>query len=118
MKKFRGVDLYDLDPLLSDEERMVRQTVREFVDAELLPVIRDAWEEGKLPQSLIPKIAEMGLLGATIQGYGCAGMKSVAYGLCMQELERGDPGLRRFASVQRGLVMYPIHGYGRDGLTD
>jgi glutaryl-CoA dehydrogenase len=66
MKKFRGVDLYDLDPLLSDEERMVRQTVREFVDAELLPVIRGAWEEGKLPKSLVPKIAEMGLLGATL----------------------------------------------------
>jgi len=97
MKKFRGVDLYDLDPLLSDEERMVRQTVREFVDSELLPVIREAWEIGKLPQSLVPKIAEMGLLGATIQGYGCAGMNSVAYGLCMQELERGDSGIRSFA---------------------
>ena len=114
MKKFRGVDLYDLDPLLSDEERMVRQTVREFVDAELLPVIRGAWEEGKLPKSLIPKIAEMGLLGATLQGYGCAGMNNVAYGLCMQELERGDSGVRSFASVQSGLVMYPIHAFGSD----
>jgi len=84
MKKFRGVDLYEIDPLLSDEERMVRQTVREFVDAELLPVIREAWEVGKLPQSLVPKDAEMGLLGATLQGYGCAGMNNVAYGLCMQ----------------------------------
>ena len=114
MKKFRGVDLYDLDPLLSDEERMVRQTVREFVDAELLPVIRGAWEEGKLPKSLIPKIADMGLLGATLQGYGCAGMNNVAYGLCMQELERGDSGVRSFASVQSGLVMYPIHAFGSD----
>ena len=114
MKKFRGVDLYELDPLLSDEERMVRQTVREFVDAELLPVIREAWEEGKLPKSLVPKIAEMGLLGATIQGYGCAGMNSVAYGLCMQELERGDSGVRSFASVQSGLVMYPIYSYGSE----
>ena len=114
MKKFRGVDLYDLDPLLSDEERMVRQTVREFVDAELLPVIRGAWEEGKLPKSLVPKIAEMGLLGATLQGYGCAGMNNVAYGLCMQELERGDSGVRSFASVQSGLVMYPIHAFGSD----
>jgi len=114
MKKFRGVDLYDLDPLLSDEERMVRQTVREFVDAELLPVIRGAWEEGKLPRSLVPKIAEMGLLGATLQGYGCAGMNNVAYGLCMQELERGDSGVRSFASVQSGLVMYPIHAFGSD----
>jgi glutaryl-CoA dehydrogenase len=118
MKKFRGVDLYDLDPLLSDEERMVRQTVREFVDAELLPVIREAWEEGKLPKSLVPKIAEMGLLGATIQGYGCAGMNSVAYGLCMQELERGDSGVRSFASVQSGLVMYPIHAFGSDAQKD
>jgi len=118
MKKFRGLDLYDLDPLLSDEERMVRQTVREFVDAELLPVIREAWEEGKLPKSLVPKIAEMGLLGATIQGYGCAGMNSVAYGLCMQELERGDSGIRSFASVQSGLVMYPIHAFGSEAQKD
>ena len=118
MKKFRGVDLYDLDPLLSDEERMVRQTVREFVDAELLPVIREAWEVGKLPQSLVPKIAEMGLLGATIQGYGCAGMNSVAYGLSMQELERGDSGIRSFASVQSALVMYPIHAFGSEAQKD
>jgi glutaryl-CoA dehydrogenase len=118
MKKFRGVDLYDLDPLLSDEEKMVRQTVREFVDAELLPVIREAWEIGKLPQSLVPKVAEMGLLGATIQGYGCAGMNSVAYGLCMQELERGDSGIRSFASVQSALVMYPIHAFGSEAQKD
>jgi len=118
MKKFRGVDLYEIDPLLSDEERMVRQTVREFVDAELLPVIREAWEVGKLPLSLVPKIAEMGLLGATIQGYGCAGMNSVAYGLCMQELERGDSGIRSFASVQSALVMYPIHAFGSDAQKD
>jgi glutaryl-CoA dehydrogenase len=118
MKKFRGVDLCELDPLLTDEERMVRQTVREFVDAELLPVIREAWEEGKLPKSLVPKIAEMGLLGATIQGYGCAGMNSVAYGLCMQELERGDSGVRSFASVQSALVMYPIHAFGSDAQKD
>jgi glutaryl-CoA dehydrogenase len=118
MKKFRGVDLYDLDPLLSDEEKMVRQTVREFVDAELVPVIREAWEEGKLPKSLVPKIAEMGLLGATLKDYGCAGMNSVAYGLCMQELERGDSGIRSFASVQSALVMYPIHAFGSDAQKD
>ncbi len=118
MKKFRGVDFYDLDPLLSDEEKMVRQTVREFVDAQLLPVIREAWEVGKLPQQLVPTIAEMGLLGATIQGYGCAGMNSVAYGLCMQELERGDSGIRSFASVQSGLVMYPIHAFGSEAQKD
>jgi glutaryl-CoA dehydrogenase len=118
MKKFRGVDLYELDPLLSDEERLVRETVRDFVDAELLPVIREAWEAGKLPQALIPKVAEMGLLGATLQGYGCAGMNSVAYGLSMQELERGDSGLRSFASVQSALVMYPIHAFGSEAQKD
>jgi glutaryl-CoA dehydrogenase len=118
MKKFRGVDFYGLDALLSEEERMVRQTVREFVDAELLPVIRESWEAGKLPRALVPRIAEMGLLGATLQGYGCAGMNSVAYGLCMQELERGDSGIRSFASVQSGLVMYPIHAFGSEAQKD
>jgi glutaryl-CoA dehydrogenase len=114
MKKFRGVDLYQIDPLLSEEERMIRQTVREFVDAELLPVIREAWEQGKFPRALIPKIAGLGLFGATLQGYGCAGMNSVAYGLCMQEMERGDSGIRSFASVQSALVMYPIHAFGTE----
>ncbi len=118
MKKFRGLDLYEIDPLLSEEERLVRQTVREFVDAELLPVIRDAWEKGELPKSLVPKIAEMGLLGATIEGYGCAGMNNVAYGLAMQELERGDSGVRSFASVQSALVMYPIFAFGSEAQKD
>ena len=111
---FHGTDLYDIDSLLSEEERMIRQTVRDFVDAELLPVIRDAWENGVFPKKLIRPIAEMGLLGGSLQGYGCAGMGQVAYGLCMQELERGDSGVRSFASVQSGLVMYPIHAYGSD----
>jgi glutaryl-CoA dehydrogenase len=114
MKKFRGVDFYELDALLTEEERLVRQTVREFVDAEVLPVLRDAWEKGEFPRGLIPKIAGLGLLGATIQGYGCAGMGPVAYGLALQELERGDSGVRSFASVQSGLVMYPIHAFGSD----
>ena len=114
MKKFQGVDLYEIDPLLSEEERMVRQTVRDFVDAELLPVIRDAWEKGEFPKKLIHPIAELGLLGGSLQGHGCAGMGHVAYGLCMQELERGDSGVRSFASVQSGLVMYPIHAFGSD----
>ncbi len=118
MRKFKGVDFYDLDPLLSDEERMVRRTVRDFVDDRLLPVIREAWEKGEFPKSLIPQIAELGLFGATLQGYGCAGMNSVAYGLCMQELERGDSGIRSFASVQSGLVMYPIHAFGSDAQKD
>jgi len=118
MKKFKGVDFYQMDPLLTEEERMVRQTVREWVDGELLPVIREAWEKGEFPKKLIPQIAELGLLGATIQGYGCAGMNQVAYGLTMQELERGDSGVRSFASVQSGLVMYPIHAFGSDAQKD
>ena len=118
MKKFRGLDFYQIDPLLSEEERMARQTVREWVDGQLLPVIRDAWEKGEFPRKLIPQIAELGLLGATIQGYGCAGMNQVAYGLTMQELERGDSGVRSFASVQSGLVMYPIHAFGSDAQKD
>ena len=118
MKKFRGVDLYEIDPLLTEEERMVRQTVRDFVDAELLPEIREAWEKGVFPRKLIKPIAEMGLLGATLQGYGCAGMGPVAYGLSMQELERGDSGIRSFASVQSRLVMYPIHAFRSEAQKD
>jgi glutaryl-CoA dehydrogenase len=118
MKKFRGVDFYGLDGQLSEEELLVRQSVRDFVDTELLPVIREAWEEGKLPKSIVPKIAELGLLGATIEGYGCAGMNNVAYGLAMQELERGDSGIRSFASVQSALVMYPIHAFGSEVQKD
>jgi glutaryl-CoA dehydrogenase len=114
MKKFQGVDFYGLDGLLSDEEKMARQAVREWVDDRLLPEIREAWEQGKLPRKLVPEVAGLGLLGATIQGYGCAGMNSVAYGLCLQELERGDSGMRSFASVQSALVMYPIHAFGSD----
>ncbi|HEX7898415.1 MAG TPA: acyl-CoA dehydrogenase family protein [Planctomycetota bacterium] len=114
MKKFQGVDFYGLDALLSDEEKMARQAVREWVDDRLLPEIREAWEVGKLPRKLVPEVAALGLLGATIQGYGCAGMNSVAYGLCLQELERGDSGMRSFASVQSALVMYPIHAFGSE----
>mgnify|MGYP001259891460 CR=1 FL=1 len=93
---------------------MVRQTVREFVDEQVLPLMRDAWENAEFPKSLIPKVGELGLFGANIQGYGCAGMNNVAYGLAMQELERGDSGLRSFVSVQGALVMYPILAYGND----
>ena len=118
MKKFQGVDFYGLDALLSDEEKMARQAVREWVDDRLLPEIREAWEVGKLPRKLVPEVAALGLLGATIQGYGCAGMNSVAYGLCLQELERGDSGMRSFASVQSALVMYPIHAFGSDAQKD
>jgi glutaryl-CoA dehydrogenase len=107
-------DFFDLARHLSPEERAVRDTVRAFVDARVLPVIGDCWEKGTFPESLIPEIAKLGLLGCNLQGYGCAGLSEVGYGLVMQELERGDSGVRSFASVQGGLVMYPIHAFGSD----
>jgi glutaryl-CoA dehydrogenase len=111
---FRGLDYVGLESLLSDEETMIRNTVREWVTGEVLPVIEHHFREGTFPNALIPAIAEMGLLGANLQGYGCAGLGAVAYGLIMQELERGDSGLRSFVSVQGGLVMYPIHAFGSE----
>jgi glutaryl-CoA dehydrogenase len=111
---FRGLDYVDLESLLSDEETMIRNTVREWVTGEVLPVIEHNFREGTFPNALIPAIGEMGLLGANLQGYGCAGLGAVAYGLIMQELERGDSGLRSFVSVQGGLVMYPIHAFGSE----
>src|SRR3954463_5200397 len=101
-----------IDSLLSEEELMVRQTARDFVDEEVIPIIEHASREEKFPAQLIPKMAEMGLFGATIKEYDLPGLNQVAYGLIMQELERGDSGLRSFASVQSGLVMYPIYTYG------
>src|SRR5947208_5303698 len=101
-----------IDSLFSEDELMVRQTVRDFVDEEILPIIEHAHREEKFPMHLIPKMAEMGLFGATIKEYDLPGLNHVAYGLIMQELERGDSGLRSFASVQSGLVMYPIYTYG------
>ena len=115
MPDFEGVDFLRLDELLSDEERLARDTVRSFVTNEFLPLIQEhIRKDGSFPMELVPKLAELGLFGANLQGYGCAGMNNVAYGLVMQELERGDSGLRSFASVQGGLVMYPIHAYGRE----
>src|SRR2546423_6999023 len=102
----------DIDSLFSEDELMVRQTVRDFVDDEVLPIIEHCNREEKFPVELIPKMAEMGLFGATISDYGLPGLNNVAYGLIMQELERGDSGLRSFASVQSSLVMYPIHRFG------
>src|SRR2546425_9624295 len=102
----------EIDSLFSEEELMVRQTVRDFVDDEVLPIIEHANREEKFPMHLIPKMAEMGLFGATIKEYDLPGLNNVAYGLIMQELERGDSGLRSFASVQSGLVMFPINAYG------
>jgi glutaryl-CoA dehydrogenase len=115
---FPGVDYLEIDSLLTEEELMVRQTVRDFVDEEVLPIIEDANREEKFPHHLIPKMAEMGLFGATIKEYDLPGLGHVAYGLIMQELERGDSGLRSFASVQSGLVMYPIYTYGSQEQRD
>ncbi len=118
MKKYAGVDFYQLDPLLTDEEKMVRDTVRDFVSARVVPIIRNHWEAGTFPKEIIPAIAELGLLGGTLHTHGCAGMNNVAYGLAMQELERGDSGVRSFASVQSGLVMFPISEFGSDAQKD
>jgi glutaryl-CoA dehydrogenase len=112
MPPFPGIDYMNIDSLFSEEELMVRQTVRDFVDEEVLPIIEHANREEKFPSHLVPKMAEMGLFGATISDYGLPGLNHVAYGLIMQELERGDSGLRSFASVQSGLVMFPIYAYG------
>jgi glutaryl-CoA dehydrogenase len=112
---FQGVDFFDLDSLLSDEERMIRDTVREWVDDHVLPVIQEAYIGRKFPRELISGMGELGMLGANLpEEFGCAGLNNVAYGLIMQELERGDSGVRSFASVQGALVMYPIHAFGSD----
>ncbi len=112
---FAGVDFYDVDSLLSEEERAVRDTVRSWVDEHLMPVIGDAYIKGEFPKHLIPGMAELGFFGANLpEEYGCAGLNNVAYGLIMQELERGDSGIRSFASVQGALVMYPIYAFGSE----
>ena len=112
---FEGVDFYAMDGLLSEEERAVRDTVRRFVDDEVMPIIGRAYVEGAFPTQLIPQMGAMGLFGANLpEEYGCAGLNNVAYGLIMQELERGDSGIRSFASVQGALVMYPIHAFGSE----
>ncbi len=113
--EYTGVDFYDIDSLLSEEERAVRDTVRQWVSDALIPVIGTAYDEGRFPKQLIPGMAELGLFGANLpEEYGCAGLNNVAYGLIMQELERGDSGIRSFASVQGALVMYPIFAFGSD----
>ncbi len=107
-------DFMLMDDLLTDDERQVRSTVARWVDERVLPIIADCFEQGRFPRELVPEMAELGVLGATFHDYGCAGLSSIAYGLIMQELERGDSGVRSFASVQSGLCMYPIHRYGSD----
>jgi len=107
-------DLYNIDHLLSEEERMVRDTVRQFVRERVVPIIGEHFEAGTFPRSLIPEVAELGLLGMHLQGYGCAGLSAVCYGLACQELEAGDSGLRSFVSVQGSLAMYPIYAFGSE----
>jgi glutaryl-CoA dehydrogenase len=113
--RFQGVDFYNTDSLLQEEERAVRDTVRSWVDDNLLPIIGECYVAGHFPKQLIPQMAELGLFGANLpEEYGCAGLNNVAYGLIMQELERGDSGVRSFASVQGALVMYPVYAFGSD----
>ena len=117
-KTFQALDLLSLDDLLREDERLIRDTVRAFVSERVLPIIEAHFRAGTFPRELVRPMAEMGLLGANLQGYGCAGLGAVAYGLIMQELERGDSGLRSFVSVQGALCMYPIHAFGSDAQKD
>jgi glutaryl-CoA dehydrogenase len=113
------LDFYRIDDEFADDERIVRDTVRDFVEREFLPlVVEHVRQDGSFPMELVPQMANLGLFGANLEGYGCAGMNAVAYGLVMQELERGDSGLRSFASVQGGLCMYPIYAYGTQKQKD
>ena len=113
-----ALDLYDVRASLTDEERMVQDSVARLVDDRVLPVIQKHFEEHTFPRDLVPEIAGLGLLGSSLTGYGCAGMNAVSYGLICQELERGDSGIRSFVSVQSSLCMYPIHAYGSDAQKD
>ena len=106
------LDLFDVRGSLTEEERLVQDSVARLVDAEVLPVIQQAFEEHRFPKQLVPKLAELGLLGSSIHGYDCAGLNAVCYGLICQELERGDSGIRSFVSVQSSLCMYPIYAFG------
>lgn len=119
MAKFIGVDYFDIESLYTEDEKMVRDSVRDFVDEEVLPIIEKYNRDATFPSHLIPKMAEMGLFGPTLPAkYGCAELNNVAYGLIMQELERGDSGIRSFASVQSALVMYPIFAFGSEEQKD
>ncbi|MGH9789031.1 MAG: acyl-CoA dehydrogenase family protein, partial [Candidatus Acidiferrales bacterium] len=111
---FQGVDFLELDSLLSEDEKVVRSSVRQWVEENVKPIIEKHAQAGTFPRELVPDIGKLGYLGANLTGYGCAGLSNVEYGLIMQELERGDSGLRSFVSVQGALVMYPIHAFGSD----
>jgi glutaryl-CoA dehydrogenase len=114
MARFKGVDFYNIESLLSPEEIMIRNTIRDFVDVQVVPIIEKHNREATFPMELLPSIGQLGVLGATLTGYQCAGVNNVAYGLMMEELERGDSSIRSFASVQSGLVMYPIYTFGSE----
>jgi glutaryl-CoA dehydrogenase len=114
MAKLNPFDLYDVASLLSEEELMIKESVARFVDERAMPLIARHFDEAKFPAELIPEIAGLGLLGSSLEGYGCAGLNAVSYGLICQELERCDSGLRSFVSVQSSLCMYPIYAYGSD----
>ena len=112
--KYKGVDFIDFDSLLSDEERLVRDTTRKFIEDNLVPIIEECNRAGRFPRELVKPMADLGFFGASLRGYGCAEMGNVEYGLMTQELERGDSGVRSFVSVQSALVMYPIYTFGSD----
>jgi glutaryl-CoA dehydrogenase len=112
--KFKGVDFLEIGSLLSDDERLVRDNTRLFIEENLIPIIEECNREGRFPRELIKPMGELGFYGASLTGYGCAGMSAVEYGLMTQELERGDSGVRSFVSVQSGLCMYPIHAFGSE----
>src|SRR5437868_4236771 len=110
--KFRGVDFLEFDSLLNDDERLVRNTARKFIEDNLIPIIEECNRAGRFPRELVKPMGDLGFFGASLKGYGCAGMSNVEYGLVTQELERGDSGVRSFVSVQSALVMYPIYAFG------
>ncbi len=114
MAPYRGVDYLAIDSLFNEQEKLVRQTARQFVDERVIPVIRDCYRDARFPAELIGEIGRLGFLGANLEGYGCPGISNVEYGLIMQELERGDSAIRSFASVQGALVMYPILTFGSE----
>src|SRR3984893_6248619 len=111
---YKGVDFIEFDTLLSGDERLVRDEARRFIEDNLVPIIEQCNRDGRFPRELVKPMAEMGFFGANLEGYGCAGMSNVEYGLMTQELERGDSGVRSFVSVQSALVMYPIYTFGSD----
>ncbi|HEX4005559.1 MAG TPA: acyl-CoA dehydrogenase family protein [Acidobacteriaceae bacterium] len=115
---YKGVDFIAFDNLLDDDERLARDTARQFIEDNLIPIIEECNREGRFPRELVPQMGQLGFFGANLQGYGCAGMSNVEYGLVMQEFERGDSGVRSFVSVQSALVMYPIYTFGSDEQKD